>query len=314
MNDTTDRNDPDRHDDDIAALLRTVTGSSALTPPNRQRVLAEVLSEFDSAVARDETADGDAWSGDDIATGTTVSLIEPAPDAATRHRRPRSWWVVAAAAAAVVGLVVLGGSRLLDEDPAPVAQSVPGVDDSLPAVAVELPEVGNAGPVDVRGVRYRTDDIANGLAFDGQPGLVLVEREDGLVVFEEPSFEGRSARLSIFEADPATVTSTLEDAEAAGHLLIGDTQFVVDGETIVRRDLTVTGAGRLDLGCAGQEACIELTDSDGLFAPAVWAGAENFLIETDVDGEAVFVLAQSVRFGDPIANSAAALVASFGVG
>lgn len=300
--------EPRPHHDDIAELLSRASADPSLAPRHRAEVKAAVLAEFDSALAH--TSTGDHSDAPVRATDLDPGIAPPTPE----RRSPSAWWAaVAAAGVLVVGLLAVTNAR---NEPAASDEPIPSttvLGEPLPPATVSLD--GLELPIDLADTRYRTDLLANGVEFRGQPGMQVIDLRPGRIVLDLGSGEtAGQRRLSLFTADEDALTAVLDDAAERGYVSIDRAQFQVGDQPLPRRDLNVSATATSDLGCDAQEPCVPLVDDPSGEPIALWARSENFLIDLAIDDTPLYVLLQTQQFGDPILTAAFDIISTIRTG
>ena len=294
-------------DDEMAALLRRVSNDVTLQPQYRDRARAAMFAEFDAIVANTGTAD----SKEHLWVVPAVELDEERRRSSSR-RFVSGWSAAAAACLIVLTLAVVANLRNGSTTSDATDLSAPRTPATLPPVGGQArPLTAASLPILLDDATYRTDDISDGLAFDGAGGLQLVALRPGLMVMDLASDGGDlQARVSVFEAEPNAVAEVIDGAVEDGDIQISAAQFTAADQSLQRRDLTVTGEGVADLECIGQSGCLPLVDGVDEFDPSIWARSENFLIEASPGEPSVFVLVQTRAFGDPLLSQAFEIIDS----
>jgi len=267
-----------------------------------------MFAEYDSIVARSVSSGSE----------NHISVVPANGDEAARPRKLRRSFVLAGSAAAAAFLVVLALVVMTDsrDTPATTDASVPGTQVTLPPTDDPAqPLIAASPPIALGDATYRTDEIVDGVTFSGADGLELVALRPGLVVMDSVSASGDlRGRVTVFEAEPASIADTLEAAEADGHLQVSAAQFAASDRSLRRQDLTVTADGVTALECEAQSGCLPLGVGGDEFDPSVWARSENFLVEAWPGDPSVFVLVQTRAFSDPLLSQAFEIIDSLRLG
>lgn len=180
-------------------------------------------------------------------------------------------WVAAAAAVLVVAVMISRGEWRLaatepasDRDPGESGLSIEAQDDVLRL----LP-----GP-------QFTDSIAGGFTFDAPEGLVVIDEGDGQIVLgREEAAGGDIGRLAIVEVAVSDWEAELRALAAAGEVSLKEIGTTVAGRPATRWDVTLTSKAFESRSCPAREPCIRL-DGWPISGPAaLWAGADNRIIE-----------------------------------
>jgi len=290
-------------DAELTALLRTVSDDPTLEPPSRDRVRDAMFAEFD-AVA------GDFVSSDSRELPSMV-LIEPEEDRSRPRRRPSISAWLAAAAACVVVLALFGVASLRNE-PSEYDAGVPASPTTVSGVDEPAAFLDTVSPRSVLDdTTYRTDEILDGVSFEGAAGLRLVALRPGLIVMDSVSEGGDLlARFSLFEADQREIREVIDTASEDGRLRVESLQFTAGGRSLPREDLTVTSDGVADFGCTARTECLPLVAPIDDRDPSVWAPGENSLVEVKTADPSVFALVQSTSFPNPLLSQAFEIIES----
>ena len=289
-------------DDELTALLRTVSDDPAIEAPGRDRVRESMLAEFDEVAGEFVSSQPQELP--------SLALVE-LEDHGRPRRRPSISALLAAGAACVVVLVLVAVASLRN-DPGEPEASVPVPLPTVPAAdePATLPDVGS--PVSVLDdTTYRTDEFLDGVSFEGAAGLRLVALRPGLIVMDSVSNGGDLlARISLFEADQGEVRDVIDTAVENGQLRVESLQFTARDRSLPRQDLTVTSDGVADLECTTPTECLPLVVPIDDLDPSVWAPGENSLVEVRTADPSVFALVQSTSFPNPLLGQAFEIIES----
>lgn len=283
----------DSPDKDMRSLLQAVEADATRTSPNRDRIRQSVLATFDEAMGSSTEED----------EPPNLIVINPSVDERRTWMPPTRviGWMATAAAILVV-LVVLseGRQRLETTDPAnteTVGEQRLAVDGS------ELPARLLSGP-------QTTDRIAGGLSFEAPEGLAVIAEDDGQVVLTVADDSGaESGLLVIVEAEPSDWETELGALEMAGDVSIKEVAAMVGGQQTTRRDVTVTDQAASARACSVGEPCVRLDGWPATGPAALWAGADNRIVEVGrTDDAVVMAIETSQRFTGPLSRLAAEVV------
>ncbi|MDH3300267.1 MAG: hypothetical protein OES24_07145 [Acidimicrobiia bacterium] len=283
----------DSPDKDLRALLQAVEADATRTSPNRDRIKQSVLATFDEAV------------GSSVEEDEPPNLIELNPSVDERRTwMPRTrvigWMATAAAILLVLVVVSEGRERLDTSDPAnteTVGEQRLAVDGS------ELPARLLPGP-------QTTDRIAGGLSFEAPEGLAVITEDDGQIVLTVADDPGdNSGLLVIVETEPSDWETELEALQTAGDVSIKEVAATVGGQPTIRRDVTVTDQAASARACTVGEPCLRLDGWPDTGPAALWAGADNRIVEIGrTDDAVVLAIETSQRFTGPLSRLAAEVV------
>lgn len=290
-------------DDKLSALLRTVSDDPTFRPPSRDRIRESMFAEFDAVAGESASSE--------LRELPSVVPIEMEED----HGRPRrgssgSAWLAAGAACVVV--LVLVAMASLRNEPQETDASVPESPLTVPAADEPAALLDLGSPVSVLDdTTYRTDELLDGVSFEGAAGLRLAALRPGLIVMDSVSDRGDLlARITLFEADQEEVRDVIDNAVENGQLRVESLQFTAGARSLPREDLTVSSDGVADLGCTEQTECLPLVAPTDDLDPAVWAAGENSLVEVKTADPSVFVLVQSTSFPNPLLGQAFEIIES----
>jgi hypothetical protein len=283
----------DPHTNDMQVLLRSVEADTTRTSPNRDRIRQSMLATFDGTVGAPAEVEAEL-----------IDLVsrEGEPKRLLWRRRMIAWTAAAAAVLVVMLAVSENGWRVDTTGP---ATSGTGEERRLSLDDQSLPARLTPGP-------QTTDRIAGGLAFDAPEGLVVLVDEQGqlvLAVADEP--DGSAGRLVIIEVAPSDWEAQLAELADAGEVNLKELGVTVNGRATTRFDVAVTNKAITDRSCTVGEPCIRLDGWPPTGPAALWAGADNRVIEIGrTENSMILAIETTQRFGGPLATLAAQVIST----
>ncbi len=281
-------------DENMRDLLQSVETDTARTSSNRDQVRRSVLAAFDDAiVAKPEMNDAEV-----------IPIVSLDSEARRSISSPRAIsWMAVAAAVLIVTLAVSGARwRISTTGPAN-----PGTSEELrlSSDARELPAPLLPG-------RQTTRGIAGGLSFDAPDGLAVIAEGNGhLVLAVADEQRGSIGQLIIVETELSDWEAELAALADAGEVNIKQIGVMVAGRATTRLDVTVTNKAMAARSCAGGEPCIGLDGWPSTGPVALWAGADNRIVEIGrTDDKLVLAIEQTQRSADPLSPLATQVVTS----
>lgn len=283
----------DSPDKDLRALLQAVEADATRTSPNRDRIKQSVLATFDETVGSSTEED------------EPPNLIELNPSVDERRTwmpRTRVIGWMATAAAILLVLVVLSEGRERFDASDPANTETVG-EQRLAVEGSELPARLLPGP-------QTTDRIAGGLSFEAPEGLAVIAEDDGQIVLTVADDPGdNSGLLVIVETEPSDWETELAALQTAGDVGIKEVAATVGGQPTIRRDVTVTDQAVSARACTIGEPCLRLDGWPDTGPAALWAGADNRIVEIGrTDDAVVLAIETSQRFTGPLSRLAAEVV------
>ena len=283
----------DSPDKDLRILLQAVEADSTRTSPNRDRIKRSVLATFDEAVGSSTEQEEPA---------NLIELDSSVDDRRTRLPQTKVIGWMATAAAILLVLVVLSQDRERLDTTEPANTETVG-DQRLAVEGAELPARLLSGA-------QTTDRIAGGLSFEAPDGLAVLAEDDGLIVLTVADGPGDdSGVLVIVEAEPSDWEAELAALQTAGDVSIKEVAATVGGQPTTRRDVAVTDQTASARACTVGEPCLRLAGWPDTGPAALWAGADNRIVEIGrTDDVVVMAIETSQRFAGPLSRLAAEVV------
>lgn len=282
--------DNDLHPDELRTLLQAVEHDTTRTSPNRESIRRSVMAAFDDASA--------SPTSDEFEVSPLVTLAS-GPERTISSTRVMGW--LAAAAAVLVALIGLSQLPGQVETTGPMTQG--------PSGQRRLSVSGPGPAADLEPGQQTTDVIAQSLSFDAPAGLIVLEERDGLLVLaaaEEPG-----GQLVIFETEPSDWERELAELGDADQVNLEQLGVTVDGRVTTRWDVTITNQAITARSCTVGEPCIRLADWPTTGPAAIWAGADNRIVELGrSENTLVLAIETSQRFTGPLSPLAAQVINS----
>ncbi len=283
----------DSPDKDLRTLLQAVEADSTRTSPNRDRIKRSVLATFDEAFGS---------STEQEEPPNLIELDSSVDDRRIRMPQTRviGWMATAAAILLMFVVVSLGWERL---DTAEPTNTETVGEQRLAVDGAELPARLLSGA-------QTTDRIAGGLSFEAPDGLAVITEDDGLIVLTVADSPGDdSGVIVIVEVEPLEWEAELEALQTAGDVSIKEVAATVGGQPTIRRDVAVTDQAALVRTCSVGEPCLRLAGWPDTGPAALWAGADNRILEIGrTDDAVVLAIETSQRFAGPLTRLAAGVV------
>lgn len=316
---------------EIRSLLQSVESDTARTSSNSGQIRRSVLAAFDESIVASAEPEADIIPfvslGDEAEVlplispedepdvMTLVSLVSLEDQLSRFRRSPRLiGWMAAAAVVLVVGLWISSGGGTPFETIEPAAPPPSSLGSELPGnaegsrLSVDGPEL----PALLLPGRQTTASIAGGLSFDVPEGLIVIAEDDHQLVLAVADEAWRNTgQLIIMETDLSDWEAEIEELAEVGEVSIKEIGVMVDGRATNRLDVTITNQAIAARSCTIGEPCLRLDGWPSTGPAALWAGADNRIIEIGRTEESVVLAIEaSQRFTGPLSILAAQVVST----